>query len=394
MKKELKDYSRVVHQEKIKLHADNFSVVSPVYTSVKYYFDSMSKAEQLVSGSREGYIYGRIQNPTVRELELNLARLQGTEEGFCTSSGMSALSTVMFGLLKYGDHVVYMLESYKPTRALIQKMLHRFGIQGTMTSILDHKSIENSIIPGKTKILIWESPTNPQLDIADVNFLVSICKKYEIISIMDNTFSGFHNHRLMGVDLYIHSLTKFASGHSDAMGGAILGSKSLINRIRWGSFELGANLSPREAAAISKGLKTYFLRYERSCQNAKVIAEFLFTHPKIKSVRYPGLKSHPQHSLAQKQQKDFGAVIMFELIGGKKEAYQFIDRLGIFKAAPSLGSVESLVLPVELFFSGHLSDEDVVACGLSASAIRLSIGIEDVQDLVADISEALASLKI
>lgn len=389
-KKEWNEQTQVIHQQKQSLTSDNRSVVSPIYTSVKYYFDSMSKAEDLVGGSREGYLYGRILNPTVRELELNLAQLQNTEDGLCTSSGMSALSTFMFGLLKSGDHVVYMRESYKPTRALIQKMLHRFGIEGTMTSILDHAGIEKAIKPGQTKILIWESPTNPQLDIADLNFLVGLCKKHQIISVMDNTFSGLHNHRGVGVDLYIHSLTKFASGHSDAMGGVILGSKALVNRIRWGAFELGANLSPREAAAISKGLKTYFLRYERSCQNALKIAEFLSSHPKVDKVRYPGLITHPQHQLAKKQQKDFGAVIMFEVKGGKPEAYGFIDRLKLFKAAPSLGSVESLVLPVELFFTGHLSDDDVIACGLSPSAIRISVGVEDINDLIFDLDSALA----
>lgn len=393
-KKAWNDQTKVVHQHKQYLSSDNHSVVSPLYTSVKYYFNSMAKAEDLVGGNRDGFLYGRILNPTVRELELNLAQMQNTEDGLCTSSGMSALSTVMFGLLKAGDHVVYMRESYKPTRALIQKLLHRFGIEGTMTSILDHVGIEKAIKPGQTKILIWESPTNPQLDISDINFIVNLCRKYQIISVLDNTFSGFHNHRDFGVDLFIHSLTKFASGHSDAMGGVILGSKAMVNRIRWGAFELGANLSPREAHAISKGLKTYFLRYDRSCQNALKIAEFLSSHPKIARVRYPGLKSHPQHELAKSQQKDFGAVIMFDVKGGKPEAYGLIDRLNLFKAAPSLGSVESLVLPVELFFTGHLSDDDVKACGLSPSAIRISVGIEDVNDLIADLDSALATLSI
>jgi cystathionine beta-lyase/cystathionine gamma-synthase len=386
----LNERTQVVHPEKLVLSKENHSLVSPSYTSVKYYFEKMDQAEKLVKGERTGFLYGRILNPSVRELEINLARLQGTEDAYCTSSGLAAISNTLLALLRSGDHLIYMWQSYKPTRGLIQTLQNRFGIESTRVSLLDHGSIEKAIIPGKTKLMIWESPTNPQLEIADMEFLTGLCKKYSLISVLDNTFSGLHNHRQFDVDVYIHSLTKFASGHSDAMGGAVLGSTAMMNRIRWGAFELGDHFSPREAVAISKGLKTYFLRYTKSAENALEIAKFLKTLPKVKNVRYPGLEEHPRHELAKKQLKDFGAVIMFDVDGDKNETYRVIDSLKLFKAAPSLGSVESLVLPVDLFFSGYLDEAQAKASGLGESGIRLSIGIEDVEDLKNDLRSAIS----
>ncbi len=386
----LNERTQVVHNEKLALAKENHALVSPTYTSVKYYFEKMEQAEKLVKGERTGFLYGRILNPSVRELELNLARLQGTEDGYCTSSGLAAISNTLLGLLRSGDHLIYMWQSYKPTRGLIHTLENRFGIESTRVSVLDHQSIEKAIVPGKTKLMIWESPTNPQLEIADMEFLTSLCKKYSLISVLDNTFSGLHNHRQYDVDVYIHSLTKFASGHSDAMGGAVLGNTGMVNRIRWGAFELGDNFSPREAAAISKGLKTYFLRYAKCAENALDIARFLKTLPKVKNVRYPGLEDHPRHELAKKQLKEFGAVIMFDIEGNKKDTYRVIDSLQLFKTAPSLGSVESLVLPVDLFFSGYLDEAQTKASGLGESGIRLSIGIEDVEDLKNDLRQAIS----
>jgi len=384
--------TQIVHPEQLALSKENHSLVSPDFNSVKFYFEKMEQAERLVKGERTGFLYGRILNPSVRELEINLARLQGTEDAYCTSSGLAAISNTLVSLLRTGDHLVYMWQSYKPTRGLIQMLQNRFGVESTRVSVLDHEAIEKAIVPGKTKLMIWESPTNPQLEIADMEFLTGLCKKYSVISVLDNTFSGLHNHRQFDVDVYIHSLTKFASGHSDAMGGAVLGTSSLVNRIRWGASDLGDNFSPREATAISKGLKTYFLRYSKSSENALAIARFLKTLPQVSRVRYPGLEDHPGHELAKKQLHDFGAVIMFDILGDKTETYRIIDSLQIFKAAPSLGSVESLILPVDLFFTGFLTEEETKASGLSPSGMRLSIGIEDVEDLKEDLRRAITGV--
>jgi cystathionine beta-lyase/cystathionine gamma-synthase len=386
------DRTRVVHQGQVSLPKENHALVNPTFHSIKYYFDDIQQVEKLIRGEGTGFLYSRILNPTVRELELALAKLQGTEDCLCTSSGLAALSNTLIALLKSGDHLVYMTQCYKPTRELIEMLHSRFGVDSTRVSILDHEAIEKAIIPGKTKLMIWESPTNPQLEIADLAFLTSLCKKNGILSVMDNTFSGFHNHKQFEIDIYIHSLTKFASGHSDAMGGAVLGAASLVNRIRWGAMDLGDHFSAREASAIAKGLKTYFLRYERSSSNALQIANFLRTVPNVSQVRYPGLEDHPRHELAKHQQRDFGVVIMFDLKGGKQEVFQVINSLKIFKAAPSLGCVESLALPISLFFMSHLSDAELKTACLSESGIRLSVGIEDVRDLILDLQGALAKI--
>ena len=389
---EMDENTLVVHQCSVSLAKDNHALVNPIYQSIKYYFEDIEQVEKLVRGDGKGFLYSRILNPTVRELELTLAKLQGTEDCLCTSSGLSALSNTLMALLKSGDHLIYMTQSYKPTRDLIAMLQSRFGVEATRVSILDHDSISQAILPGKTKLILWESPTNPQLDIADLEFLTTLCKKNGILSVMDNTFSGLHNHRDFGIDIFVHSLTKFASGHSDAMGGAILGSTSLVNRIRWGAIDLGDHFSAREASAISKGLKTYFLRYERSSSSALEIARFLKTLPNVVRVRYPGLEDHPRHDLAKRQQREFGAVIMFDLVGGKNEVFQAINAMKIFKAAPSLGCVESLALPVSIFFMSQLTEMELKTSGLSEASIRLSIGIEDVEELKADLRRALSHL--
>ena len=383
--------TNLIHPEKVGLPADNNPLVEPIHVSSKFSFDTYEQLESLISGERKGFLYSRVMNPTVHMLENTLARLQGVEAGICTSSGLSAISTLLFTLLGAEDHIVYFVESYKPTRYVIEKFLAKWGVNSTIVSIHDKENIKKAIETKNTKAVIFESPTNPLLHVADIKFITSLCMENDVLSILDNTFAGFHNHHDLGIDLYIHSLTKFAGGHSDTTGGVILGGAKLIDQIRWPAAEIGACLAPRVAYEIQKGLKTYDLRYSKACQNAAEIAIFLSKKREIARVVYPGLESHPQHSLASSQQIDFGTIVTIDL-DKQFTVKDFINGLSLFKASPSLGCVESLVAPVDLFYGGLLSEENKKISGIRENTLRLSIGIEDVTDLKADLNKSLKAL--
>lgn len=379
----------LVHPPSIKIPSDNHPVVEPIHISTKYTFESYEALENLIAGKRTGFLYSRVMNPTVRSLEKTLANLQGCEDGLCSASGIASISTLFFTLLQQGDHVVYFIESYKPTRYLIEKFLKKWGINSTIVSIRDHTGIIKALKKEDTKLVIFESPTNPLLHIADIKTITNEAKKAGVLSVLDNTFSGFHNHKDLGVDIFIHSLTKFAGGHSDTMGGVILSTQKIIDKIRWPASEIGACLDPVTAYNIQKGLKTYPLRYEKSCQNAMIVAQFLEAHSHIDMIKYPGLESHPQKKLIDQQQLDYGSVVSFNL---KQEIpiRHFINRLQLFKVSPSLGCVESLAAPIDLFYGGLLSEENKKISGITSQSVRLSVGIEDAKDLIDDLNHALA----
>lgn len=383
--------TKLIHHEKTKLPPDNHPIIEPVQISTKYYFDSYQDLEQLVAGNRQGFLYSRVLNPTVRSLEKTLAKFQGTEDAICTSSGVSAISTLLFTLLESGDHVLYFIESYKPTRYIVQKFLGKWGIKSSIASLRDHKAIEDTVSENNVKLIIFESPSNPLLHIADINFMVKIAKENSILTVLDNTFAGFHNHANLGIDFYIHSLTKFGGGHSDSMGGAILSSQKNINKIRWPAAEIGACLSPMMAYEIQKGLKTYPLRYEKSCANALKVAGFLLKRPEVSEVRYPGLDDFSQKPLVNTQMVDFGTIISFKL-APEHDIATFLNSLKLFKISPSLGTVESLAAPVELFYGGLLTEAERLISGITGQDVRLSIGIENYVDLIADLEIAFKKL--
>lgn len=380
----------LIHPPHSELPVGNRALVPGIEVSTKFTFEKFEDLENLIAGKGRGYLYSRVMNPTVHSLEMTLAKLQGVEAGLCTSSGVSAISTLMFTLLKAGDHIVYFIESYKPTRYIIEKFLGKWGIKSTILSIRDHTSIETALSQPNTKLAVFESPTNPLLHIADIEFISKKCREVGAYSVLDNTFAGFHNHANLGVDIFIHSLTKFAGGHSDTMGGAILSTEKIIDSIRWPAAEIGAVLDPATAHQIQKGLKTYSLRYERACENALKIANFLEGCREVSNVRYPGLDSHPQKSLADKQQKDSGTIVSFDL-DKALSLPDFFNSLNLFKVSPSLGCVESLAAPVNLFYGGLLSEENKVISEISENSIRLSIGIENVDDLLTDLKKSLRS---
>lgn len=380
--------TRLQHPEKVIPAPDNQPLVSPIYQSVKYHARDMRFVRELFAGQKQGFLYGRVANPTTRELERMLAGLQGRDDAVCVASGMCAITTTLLALLEAGDHFIIFRESYKPTRVAANSILKKFGIKHTMLSLTDLTALEKTLKEQPTKLVLFESPTNPCLFVADINRMTSLARKYGAITVLDNTFSGFHNHGDTDVDLFLHSLTKFACGHSDAMGGAIIGNHELLKIVKFNSVHIGGTLDPNSAHLILRGMKTYLQRYRLQSDGALAVARWLNSCPAMTNVRYPGLPSHPQHDLAKVQQKDFGAVISFELKNSSQPIDTFIDRLKLFHLGGSVGSTESLVAPAALFFSGDLSSTDQQAAMITPHTVRISVGLEAPEDLIADLAQA------
>ncbi len=387
----MKPRTRAAHPPGVPLAEDNRPLVAPIYQSVKFGFDTLSDTERAWHDAAHGYTYSRGANPSVRAVELAIADMQGTEDALVVGSGMAAVSAVFLSLLSAGDHVLHFVESYVPTRILVRGLLARFGVTQTLLSIEDKAGIERELAARPTALVWFESPTNPMLKIADLAHLVSSARRAGAITVLDNTFAGPHQHGGSGVDLYVHSLTKYAGGHGDVMAGAVAGSAALIARVRRDSSLLGPTLDPHAAFLVSRGLKTYFLRREAACASARAVAGYLAAHPFVQRVHYPGLATHPGHALAASQMRDYGTVVTIDLAGTPAQARVFTDTLKLFTVAASLGSPESLIVPPHLLGTGGLAGEALRACGITPTTARLSIGLEDAQDLIDDLGLALAA---
>jgi cystathionine beta-lyase/cystathionine gamma-synthase len=385
----MKKPTRVNHPPKVELPPDNHAVVAPIYQSVKFEFDSLEETERYFRGERPGFFYSRTSNPTTRQLELLLAELQGREECLVASSGVGAISQTLLALTKQGDHILCFIETYNPTRYLIRRLLGRFGVTHTMISIEDLAGAERALAAHPTRLVVFESPTNPITKIADIKALTRMARAAGALTVMDNTFAGFHQHGEYDIDVFLHSLTKYASGAGDVMGGAVIGRSDLIRGMRNDFGALGGMLDPHAAFLILRGLKTYFVRYEAQSATAMKIAQMLAGHPAVAHVHYPGLPTHPQHALAREQMKDFGTIVSFDLKGGADAGARFSDALKLFALAASLGSTESLVVAPQMMGGRELTADQYKASGLTHGTVRLSIGLEDVDDLLDDVRQAL-----
>lgn len=385
----MKPPTRLNHPPEVTVPADNRPLVAPVYQSVKFTFDSVEESQRLTRGERDGFSYSRISNPTLKQLELTLAELQGRDACLLTASGIAAVTLALFALCKQGDHVVLFSEMYQPTRYLVRRMLARYGVRHTMLSITDADAIERTLAAEPIRLVVFESPSNPVLKIADMQRIAAAARKHGALTVLDNTFAGFHNHGQFGVDVFVHSLTKYASGHGDVMGGAVIANKSLIDSMKADFAVMGSTLDPHTAFLIQRGMKTYALRYERQCHNAALIARFLESHPRVARVTYPGLESHPQHALAKSQMHDFGTLVSLELRADRAGAVRFAEALRLFAISASVGSTESLVQPGELMKPRDMSEQEREWAGVQDATMRLSIGIEDADDLIADLAQAL-----
>jgi cystathionine beta-lyase/cystathionine gamma-synthase len=377
------------HPPAIPVASDNPSLVAPIYQSVKFSFDELHEAARHSAGERDGYVYSRIDNPTLQQLQQTLAGLQGRDHCLLAASGVAAVSMTLQALCKQGDHLIVFAEGYVHTRQMARRVLARFGVTHTILSVEDHAAIEQCLRTTPTRLMVFESPTNPILKIADLERLCALAKQHDCLTVMDNTLAGLHAHGQYPVDVYVHSLTKYANGHGDVMAGAVISNDPLHTQLRHEFINLGAMLDPHAAFLIQRGLKTYGLRYERACQNALAIAQFLEQHPAIRAVRYPGLPTHPQHALALQQTDNGGAVVSFEIRGTEVDANACVQKLKLFKLAASLGSTESLVLPPSMLQARDLPVEQRRWAGITDQTIRLSVGIEELSDLIDDLQQAL-----
>ena len=387
----MKKTTRVNHPPAVELPPDNHAVVAPIYQSVKFEFDSLAETERYLRGERTGFYYSRASNPTTRQLELLLAELQGREDCLVTASGVGAISQTLLALTKQGDHIVCFVETYNPTRYLIRRLLGRFGVTHTLLSIEDLAGVERALTARPTRLVFFESPTNPVTKIADIAALTRLARAAGALSVMDNTFAGFHQHGSFDIDVFVHSLTKYASGAGDVMGGAVIARHELIRAMRTDFGALGGTLDPHAAFLILRGLKTYFVRYRAQSASAARIAQLLAAHPAVTRVHYPGLPQHPQHALAARQMQDFGTIVSFDLRGGASAGRRFADALELFALTASLGSTESLAVTPQMMGGRELDAEQQRICAVTEGTIRLSIGLEDIDDLIADITRALTA---
>lgn len=386
----MKPPTRVNHPPDVKVPDDNRPLVAPIYQSVKFTFDDVEQAQRQSRGERDGFVYSRVSNPTLRQLELTLAELQGRDACLLTASGVAAVHVALLALCKQGDHVICFAEMYQPTRYIVRRLLSRYGVRHTMLSIADTAAIERTLASTPTRLVVFETPTNPVLKIADLARIAASAREHGALTVLDNTFSGFHNYGQFDIDVFLHSLTKYASGHGDVMGGAVIANQAIIDAMKADHIVMGATLDPHTAFLIQRGMKTYPLRYERQCQNALQIARFLEVHPGVAAVSYPGLPSHPQHQLARSQMQDFGTIVTIELRGDKGHVRGFAEALQLFAISASLGSTESLVQPGELMRPRDMNEQERGWAGISDLTVRLSVGIEDPDDLIADLEQALA----
>jgi cystathionine beta-lyase/cystathionine gamma-synthase len=385
----MKDETRVNHPPLPPLPQDNHSLLFPVYENVKWEFDSIDDSLRMIRGERDGYFYSRVSNPTVRQLELLLAGLQRRDDCVTCASGVNAIAQTLIALTQAGDHVLHFAEGYTPTRQLLRQFLARFGVRSTMRSIEDHAGIEQVLAGTPTRLVIFESPTNPVTKVADLAFITAAARRHGALTVLDNTFAGFHQHGEYDVDLFIHSLTKFATGAGDVMGGAVIGNGETMRRVRAEFRQLGSQLDPHSASLMVRGMKTYFVRYRAQSANALAVAQWLAARPEVVNVRYPGLPENRFHALASKQMRDFGVVVTFDLRAGAEAGRRFAEALALFANTASLGSTESLIVPPQMMGGKDLSPQEREWRDIRDGSIRLSIGIEDPADLLADLEQAL-----
>jgi cystathionine beta-lyase/cystathionine gamma-synthase len=387
----MKKPTRVNHPPEVELPPGNRPLVAPIYQSVKFEFENLAETERYLRGERPGFLYTRTANPTNRQLEQLLAELQGRDDCLVTASGVGAIAETLLSLTRAGDHILCFVETYNPTRYLIRRVLARFGVTHTMLSIEDTAGIERALRAQPVRLVFFESPTNPLTKIADIGALVSAARAAGALTVMDNTFAGFHQHGEYQVDVFVHSLTKYASGAGDVLGGAVIARAELIRTLRSDFSALGGTLDPHAAFLILRGMRSYFLRYQAQATSALRIAQLLAAHATVARVHYPGLPTHPQHALAARQMRDFGSIVSFDLRGGEGAVRRFADALELFALTPSLGSGESLIVTPQIMGARELDAEQQRISGVTPGTVRLSIGLEDVDDLIEDVTRALAA---
>jgi cystathionine beta-lyase/cystathionine gamma-synthase len=365
-------------------------LLTPIYQTSTFLFADTAELEAFQAGTSKKDIYSRYGNPTVRATEQKIAALEGAEDALLVSSGMAAISTALFGLLRAGDELVCSAAIYGGTMQLIRSVLEKFHVHVRFVPLDNFRQPERLFSPA-TKVVWFETPINPTLRCLDIAAVAAACRARGVTSVIDSTFASPVNQSplALGVDLVMHSATKYLNGHSDLTAGTLVGSKALIKALSTTRKLLGGMVEPATAFQIGRGIKTLGVRMERHNANAMAVAQFLEGHAAVERVFYPGLPSHPDHAIAVAQMRGFGGMVTFDLKAGYAGASRFFDRVEIFKRAASLGGVDSLVsLPV-LTSQWGFSDAELRDAGVTRGMVRLSVGIEHVDDLIADIRQAL-----
>ena len=365
----------------------------PVVHSVSYGYDDLDYWHDVALGKEEGHIYSRNTNPTVSVFEEKMRQLEGAGAATSFSTGMAAISNTLYSLLKPGDRVVSIKDTYGGTNKIFTRFLPRLNIEAKLCPTNDHEAIEAEIEKGCT-VLYLETPTNPTLKVVDIERLARVGHNVGAVVIVDNTVSTPINTNplALGADLVIHSATKYIGGHADALGGVLCGSQELVEKVFAYREINGASLHPMAAYLMIRGLKTLALRIERQNENAIRIACFLKSHPAVQDVFYPGLESHENHEIARKQMRGFGGMLSFFLEGDFEAVREFLPRLKYAHIAANLGTVETVVGPPRTTSHVEVTAEQRAAMGIPESLIRYSVGIEDVDDLIADLDAALSVL--
>ncbi|MBZ5700602.1 MAG: aminotransferase class I/II-fold pyridoxal phosphate-dependent enzyme [Acidobacteriia bacterium] len=379
-----------IHAGEAARHGVSAPVDTPIVRSSTFTFPNTREMRRWAEGKSKAYIYTRYGNPTLAVAEAKIAALEGTEAAVVTASGMAAISSALLAVLKAGDEVISTAQLYGGTYRLMRDILTDLGIRTRLVEA-DLAGIADCLSP-RTKALYVETPTNPTLRLVDLRKAAAFAKQHGLVSMIDNTFATplLQQPAALGYDLVVHSATKYLGGHSDLIAGAVAGSRKWIARVRTMIISLGGSMDPQTAHLLIRGIRTLGVRVERQCANALTVAKFLERHPKVARVHYPGLASHPDHALAKKQMRGFGSMLAFDLKGGLPAASRFCDRVRLFLLAASLGGVESLVvLPI---YTSHynMSQEELRRAGVSPGTVRVSVGLEDAADLIADLRQALA----
>lgn len=372
------------------------ALIDPIVQTATYAFDSLEDIQDFLERHDAGekfdrYEYGRYGNPTVEAVAERIAALEGADEALLFSSGMAAVTTALLALLGAGAHMVITDDLYRRTREFTNDFLLRYGVGCSVVPMGDYAALESAIRP-ETRVILSETPTNPYLRVLDVERVAALARRRGVLTMLDTTFATPVNLRPMeyGIDLIVHSATKYLGGHHDLLAGAVAGRSDLVKQIANCTATLGGVLSPQNAYLLGRGLKSLALRVRHQNASGQQVAEHLEGHPVVERVWYPGLASHPDHAVARAQMKGFGGVVSFTVRGDLESTARFIDRLQIPYTTPSLGGTESLVVQPALMSYHHLSPAERAAIGIEDNLVRFALGIEDPADIIADLEQALA----
>ena len=391
-----KEETRIVHGI-TQCHTTSMDLVAPIHMTSTFKFNDQHQAQEVFAGAQEGYLYTRISNPTVDQLQEKMALLEGTQDAIATSSGMAAVASVVMSLARPGDNIIACNALYGGTFALLDKHLADFNIETRFISPQNCNDTHNvtPLIDKKTRLLYLETPANPTLDIIDITRWASVAGTHGIPLVVDNTFasSWLQKPMALGANIVIHSATKYLGGHGDIIGGIIAGEHAMMNTIRESYVHhFGPSMSPFNAWLVLRGLKTLVVRMERHCQSAMTIAQWLETHPRVSQVFYPGLPSHANHAIAARQMKAFSGIIAFIVTGGVEAGKHMLNAVKLCTLAVSLGDCETLIQHPASMTHATYDPEDLKKAGISPGLIRLSVGLEHPDDIIDDLDQALAQL--